>query len=345
MPTFKVQGQVYHRIGSLLHEETSTPKFLQLYFTADYNLQAETRIGILPPSGRVPRRDVILLLQSMLHKVNSYIRSFKYALENARFPSFSIVIDANTWPHDEHERRYNAPACNEVAAIIHREQDRTRDIVFKSRGGDLRRISETHRSYGALQYPLLFTYGDDRYHFGIPLHTPGGQPTTSSKALSCKAFYSYRFMVRDGHFNMLHTCRELFHQFAADITAKMKLERLCFIRNHWKQLHSDSYIHLRDSLRNEVNPRDLGKLCILPSTYTGGPRYMHERTQHAMTYVRPYERPDLFITFTCNPKWVDIMRELLPGQYYTHRHDITARVFHLKLGKLMDLIVKGRVLQ
>ncbi|CAE1279832.1 unnamed protein product [Acanthosepion pharaonis] len=126
MPTFKVQGQVYHRIGSLLPEETSTPKFLQLYFIADYNLQAETRIGILPPSGRVPRRDVILLLQAMLHEVNSYIRSFKYALENAPFPSFSIVIDADKRPHDEHERRYNAPACNEVAAIIiHGEQDRT----------------------------------------------------------------------------------------------------------------------------------------------------------------------------------------------------------------------------
>ncbi|CAE1151043.1 unnamed protein product [Acanthosepion pharaonis] len=110
--------------------------------------KAETRIGILPPSGRVPRRDVILL-QAMLHKVNSYIR-----FGNA--PSFSI-------------------------------QDRIRDIVLKSRGGALRRISETHRSYDALQCPLLFTYGDDGYHFGIPLHTPGGQPTTPSKALSFEA--------------------------------------------------------------------------------------------------------------------------------------------------------------
>ncbi|CAE1295238.1 unnamed protein product [Acanthosepion pharaonis] len=203
IPTFKVQGQVYNRIGSLQAEETSTPKFLQLYFIADYNLQAETRIGILPPSGRVPRRDVILLLQAMLHEVNSYIRSFKYALENAPFPSFSIIIDADKRPHDEHERRYNAPACNEVAAIIHGEQDHTRDIVLKSRGGALRRISETHRSYDALQYTLLFPYGDEGYHFGIPLHTPGGQPSTSSKALLCKTFYSYRFMVRDGDFNLM----------------------------------------------------------------------------------------------------------------------------------------------
>ncbi|CAE1262321.1 unnamed protein product [Acanthosepion pharaonis] len=104
MHTFKVQGQVYHSIGSLLPEETSTPKFLQLYFIADYNLPGETRIGISPQSGRVPRRDVILLFQAMLHEVNSYILSFKYVLQNSFFPFFIIVIDADKWPHDEHER-------------------------------------------------------------------------------------------------------------------------------------------------------------------------------------------------------------------------------------------------
>ncbi|CAE1268681.1 unnamed protein product [Acanthosepion pharaonis] len=249
MPNFKVQGQLYHRIRSLLPEETSTPKFLQMYFIADYNLQAETRIGNLPPSGRVPRRDVILLLQAMFHEVNSYIHSFKYALENAPFPSFSIVNDVDKRPHDGHGLCYNAPACNEVAATIHGEQDLTRDIVLKSRGVALRRISEIHRSYDALQYPLLFHY-DDGYHFGIHLHIQGGQSTTSPRALSCKAFYSYRFMVRDGDFNLLHRCRELFHQFAVDMAAKMELERLCFIWNHQKQLCSDSYVHLRDSLRN-----------------------------------------------------------------------------------------------
>ncbi|CAE1251309.1 unnamed protein product [Acanthosepion pharaonis] len=192
--------------------------------------------------------------------------------------SFGIVIDADKRPHDEYERRYNAPACNEMATIIHGQQQRTRDIVLKSRGGALRRISETHRSYDALQYPLLFPYGDDGYHFGIPLHTPGGQPTTSSKALPCNAFYLYRLMVSDGDFNLLHRCRELFHQFAVDMVAKMESERLCFIQNHQKQLCSDSYVHLRDSLRNEVNPGDLEKLCFLPSTYTGGPRYIHGGT-------------------------------------------------------------------
>ncbi|CAE1161623.1 unnamed protein product [Acanthosepion pharaonis] len=62
-----------------------------------------------------------------------------------------------------------------------------------------------------------------------------------------------------------------------------------------------------------------------------------------MTYVRHCGRPDLFITFTCNPKWVDITRKLFPGQQYSHRPDLIARVFRLQLRKLMDLILKGQV--
>ncbi|GBO09285.1 hypothetical protein AVEN_111478-1 [Araneus ventricosus] len=35
MPTFKVQGQVYHRIGSLQPLWNEEPKFLQIYFVGD----------------------------------------------------------------------------------------------------------------------------------------------------------------------------------------------------------------------------------------------------------------------------------------------------------------------
>ncbi|XP_025199920.1 uncharacterized protein LOC112597908 [Melanaphis sacchari] len=44
-----------------------------------------------------------------------------------------------------------------------------------------------------------------------------------------------------------------------------------------------------------------------------------------MTYVRHYGRPDLFITFTCNPNWEEIQTLLLPVQEAIHRHDLTAQ--------------------
>lgn len=70
---------------------------------------------------------------------------------------------------------------------------------------------------------------------------------------------------------------------------------------------------------------------------------MNEYAQDAMTYVRAYGRPDLFITFTCNPKWEEIMSELALGQTSAHRHDITARVFKQKLKSLMDFMIKLKV--
>ncbi|CAE1255026.1 unnamed protein product [Acanthosepion pharaonis] len=124
------------------------------------------------------------------------------------------------------------------------------------------------------------------------------------------------------------------------MAAKMESGRLGFIKLNQSKLRTDSYIHLRDGLRSDGDPRNLGKPCILPSSYTGGPQYMHERTQDAMTYFRHYGRPDLFVTFTCNPKWVEITRELFPGRQYSHRPDLIARVFRLQLCKLYAL--KGK---
>lgn len=39
----------------------------------------------------------------------------------------------------------------------------TRDIVLQRRQEDLESISETHRSYSALQYTIIFSKGEDGY--------------------------------------------------------------------------------------------------------------------------------------------------------------------------------------
>lgn len=131
-------------------------------------------------------------------------------------------------------------------------------------------------------------------------------------------FYAYRMMVRTQDFNHLLRPKKLFHQFVVDTYAKIEAECLHFIRHNQSKLRVDNYIHLRDAVVQDGNGSDIGRAVILPSSFTGGPRYMHERTQDAMTYVRKYGRPDLFITFTCNPSWPeikgDLMQAVTPGQ-------------------------------
>ncbi|GJV31201.1 hypothetical protein Tco_1391601 [Tanacetum coccineum] len=61
-------------------------------------------------------------------------------------------------------REYNLPTASEVAALIVGDFDSNtndRDIILHTQEGGLKRISELHPSYIALQYPLLHPYGED----------------------------------------------------------------------------------------------------------------------------------------------------------------------------------------
>lgn len=87
----------------------------------------------------------------------------------------------------------------------------------------------------------------------------------------------------------------------------------------------------------------VGNLYILPTTFVGGPRFMNKLYQDSMAMVRHFGRPDLFITFTCNPKWPEITRELLPWQTATDRPDLISRVFQLKVEEFLRDMVEREI--
>lgn len=338
----------------------SEHNFLQIYFLGNTNDEINQRCAI----NNAIKREIIAQLQNLLHEHNELVKLFKTALDMMPSDDYKIVIRADKTPFGEQERRFNAPTLNEVAVVIVGENLGSRDIVLSRRDGNhLQRISETHRSYDALQYPLLFPRGEDGYHFLLKMINPisgkrqcnillttrittkyflyTGQET--NKKISCMNFYAYRLMIRNNEDNHILKCRRLFHQFVVDMYAKIETERLTYIRLNQKKLRTEEYIHLRDAVNTDGNANNVGRFTILPSTYVGSPRHLHEYAQDAMTYVREYGRPDLFITFTCNPKWCEITQLLLPNQSPTDRHDITARVFNQKLKAMVNFIVKFKV--
>lgn len=156
-------------------------------------------------------------------------------------------------------------------------------------------------------------------------------------------YYGYQIMIREKEHNHILMCRILFSQYIVDMYAKIESERLLFIRLNQKKLRAENYIHLRDAIINDDKVKEIGKTVILPSTYTGSPRHMHEYAQDAMTYVRKYGKPDLFITFTCNSKWHEIEDLLQNGQVPSDRHDIIARIFKQKLIRMMNAITKSQI--
>ena len=65
--------------------------------------------------------------------------------------------------------------------------------------------------------------------------------------------------------------------------------------------------------------------------------------QDAMAIVRKKGKPDLFITFTCNPKWPEIAEGLLPRQGAKDRPNLTTRVFYQKYKDLMKCLIKDNL--
>ncbi|KAL4330702.1 hypothetical protein AHAS_Ahas13G0426500 [Arachis hypogaea] len=60
--------------------------------------------------------------------------------------------------------------------------------------------------------------------------------------------------------------------------------------------------------RGDDEASSIGTRIILPSSFTGGRRYMFNRCQDAMAICKHFGYPDLFLTITCNPNWPEFQR-------------------------------------
>ena len=96
-------------------------------------------------------------------------------------------------------------------------------------------------------------------------------------------------------------------------------------------------------MASDPNLDHIGKLVDLPSSYVGGDRFMQQLYQDSMAIVCHFGKPSFIITFTANPKWVEIENELLPNQTTADRPDLVARVFNLKVRDLLNLIRHQKV--
>lgn len=158
--TFRVHGENYHRIGSLLPKAGKPPQFCQLYIY-DTEHEVRNRISILSGNKNTSKIDenIVKGLQYMLDTFNPYVQVFRTARD--RFDKnisqeFSLRILDN---RSRDARQYNRPSKDEVAVLIiggTNSEENHRDIILCTNEGVLKRINEVHPSYMALQYPLLF---------------------------------------------------------------------------------------------------------------------------------------------------------------------------------------------
>ena len=187
---------------------------------------------------------------------------------------------------------------SEVAVLLPGDQVGDLDVVLQTRGGNLQRINAVHRSYDPLHYVLLLPSGQDGFKPGIPMQHGNAK-------VSVMQFYAYHLQIRSDNFNMLLKGHRLTQQYITDQYAKVERARFNWAHLNQKTIKAEKYKRLLDAHDNgDISAA--GKRVILPPTISYSPRWYTERYQDAMTIVRHTGKPDLFITFTCNPKWPEI---------------------------------------
>ena len=281
-------------------------------------------------------------LRDMLDEINPLVAQFRMAGEQFVRSSERNKFKLRLIGTRERDRReYNLPTADEVAGLIvgdFHSVTNKRDIVLHMQEGGLRRISELHPSYLALQYLLLFPYGEDGYdtdiyHFGVTDYTP----TNKKTRVSMKEYFAYTLQERENVFSMVLNARRLCQQFIVDAFTMIESERMSYVKNQQPDLRSETFNRLL-KLAEEENPgvKLRGKKVILPSSFTSSPRYMMQNYLDAMTICKVYGYPDLFITFTCNPNWPEIERFMEEKKLKSEdRPVVITRVFKQKLDTLM----------
>ena len=280
-------------------------------------------------------------IRDMLDKINPLVQDFRMAGERIRSSDDEKVCLKLIGTRKRDGRQYNLPTASEVAALIVGDFDETknkRDIILHQQDGDLKRISELHPSYLALQYPLFFPYAEDGYrtnifHEGVTDY----DETNKGTRVTMREWFAYRVQERRNEFSMMLNGRRLFQQFLVDGYTMVESERMSFNKKNQKELRSETYSNLTKMAENEESGVKLrGKKVVLPSSFTGSPRYMMQNYLDAMTICKFYGYPDLFITFTCNPNWPEISRFMAErGLKSEDRPDVITRVFKIKLDSLM----------
>ncbi len=121
--------------------------------------------------------------------------------------------------------------------------------------------------------------------------------------------------------------------------------RLKYLRLNKKKLRADLYQGLQDAIAaGDTGAVAIRQRIILPSSFIVGPRHMVQNDQDAMAIYRWAGCPNAFVTFTCNPQWLEIRRALLLGQQLEDRPDLVTRMFKIKLKELINDIHKNHIL-
>ncbi|RZC03256.1 hypothetical protein D0Y65_018084 [Glycine soja] len=186
-------------------------------FTSAEN-EVQNRINAISSPHNQIQRHIVSQLSEMLDEYNVHAKTFRMTrdrLQDGQVDNIKLKLIAN---REKDGCTYNVPTVPKVVALIVGDFDENskRDIIIETRPRQSQRIHELHSSYLALQYPLLFLYGEDGYRPDI-LHcsAPDGKKRKRNR-LTMREWFSYRLQCRSNESKTLLNSRRLFQQFVVE---------------------------------------------------------------------------------------------------------------------------------
>ncbi|CAL1394753.1 unnamed protein product [Linum trigynum] len=276
----------------------------------------------------------------MLDENNELVRTFRRIRQDLQISS-TPNLRLRIFGIKSRNRQYDLPTSSDIAALIPGDfvADREdRDIIVDHRGKGLKGITSLNPKFEALHFPLLFPYGEYGFHPQISYNASFCPASMRRKFVTQKEYYAFRLQYRlnEGH-TLVQSGKALQH-YCVDAFSTIELNRLAFLRTHQKDLRAEVYQGLQDAFaKGDMDGEKLGRI-IMPSSYTGGPRYMQQLYHDAMATCQHYGNPYLFVTFTCNALWEEIVDAFadMVGPNSELKPMVVCRVFHMKLAILID---------
>uniref|UniRef100_A0A0K0FRB3 ATP-dependent DNA helicase n=1 Tax=Strongyloides venezuelensis TaxID=75913 RepID=A0A0K0FRB3_STRVS len=217
------------------------------------------------------------------------------------------------------------------------------------RGLKLITLNRNHIRIDGLTYTVLFPIGEETWDYFKRAKDLKHYP-------SRREYIRYNLFFRNDDTILLKAGR-LLQQFIIDYYVRIENDITDFARKINKETNDiikkyenvlnnivDVRINENDVNNNKEffhpNMEDETTTRILKSI-TGSPKWYKFKEQNALSVQRYFGKPHLFITFTCNPKWFEILESISKNEKVYNRPDIVCRVFVLKLAEMIVLLKLG----
>ncbi|XP_022854652.1 uncharacterized protein LOC111375962 [Olea europaea var. sylvestris] len=233
------------------------------------------------------------------YKVNPYSRFFRSLSNMTNVHDHPIQIRCDPGLD---QRVVNTSSASQVAVVWVENDDnaniRAHDITIYGHSRDSHRVHYYYAFPSAINFATKIIEKEAEVLNGMKKRSQ----------VSCREYYSYKLQIRP-----------------SDMYVKIETTRLDYFRSNQKKICAELYQGIVDSIQNgETRGSKIGKKIVLPQTFTYGLRDMLKRYLDVMTIVQRYGKPDIFLTITCNPNWLEITEELKYNDEVQNRPDLIA---------------------